>query len=94
MTNHILQGQISENKQIIRQILRAVIFLAKQCLLFRGDVEGVQANKNPGNFLALLKDYAATDDVLFKNFNSPRAKNATMSLLSHRMTLLMSLGTI
>ena len=49
----------------------------KQGLPFRGDVEGVQTNKNPGNFLALLKNYAATDDVLFKHFNSPRAKNAT-----------------
>ena len=54
-----------------------MIFLAKQGLPFRGDVERAQTNKNPGNFLALLKDYAATDDVLFKHFNSPRAKNAT-----------------
>ena len=77
MTNHILQAQVSENKQIIRQIVRAVIFLAKWGLPFRGNVEGVQTNKNPGNFLALLNDYAATDDVLFKHLNSPRAKNAT-----------------
>ena len=77
MTNHILQAQISENKQIIRQIVRAVIFLAKQGLPFRRDVEGVQTNKNPGKFLALFKDYAATGDVFFKHFNSPRAKNAT-----------------
>ena len=54
-----------------------MIFLAKQGLPFRGDVERVQTNKNPGNFLALLKDYAATDDVLFKYLNSFRAKNAT-----------------
>ena len=39
-------------------------------------LKGVQTNKNTGNFLALLKDYAATDDVLFKHFNSPWAKNA------------------
>ena len=54
-----------------------MIFLAKQGLPFRGDVERVQTNKNSGNFLALLKDYAATDDVLFKHLNSLRAKNAT-----------------
>ena len=29
------------------------------------------------NIFAFLKDYAATDDVLFKYLNSPRAKNAT-----------------
>ena len=67
MTNHILQAQISENKQIIHQIVRAVIFVAKQGLPFCRDVEEVQTNKNPGNSLALLKDYAATDDVLFKH---------------------------
>ena len=54
-----------------------MIFLAKPGLPFRGDVEGVQINKNPGNFLALLKDYAATDDVLFKHLNFLREKNAT-----------------
>ena len=94
MTNHILQSQISENKQITCQIVRAVIFLAKQGLPFHGDVERVQTNKNPGNFLALLKDYAATDDVLFKHLNSLRAKMPPISLLSHRMTLLISLGMI
>ena len=77
MMNHILQAQISKNKQIIRQIVQAVISLTKQGFPFHGDVEGVQTNKNPGNFLALLKDYAATDDVLFKHLNSPRAKNVT-----------------
>ena len=72
------------NRLSVKLYIQAVIFLAKQGLPFRGDVEGVQTNKNPGNFLALLKDYAATDDVLFKHLNSPRAKNATyLSPIAH-----------
>ena len=54
-----------------------MIFLAKQGLPLHGDVEGVQTNTNPGYFLALLKDYAAIDVILFKHLNSPTAKNAT-----------------
>ena len=43
--------------------MRAVIYLAKQGVPFRGDVEDINLNKNPGNFLALLKDYAETDHL-------------------------------
>ena len=32
--------------------------------------------EKPGNFLALLKDYAQTDKVLFDHLNSPRLKNS------------------
>ena len=53
------------------------MFLAKQGLPFRGDFESIQSKKNPGNFLALLKDYATTDKILFDHLNSSRAKNAT-----------------
>ena len=77
MTNASVQVRTNENKHIIRQIVRAVLFLAKQGLPFQGDVEDFKSNKNPGNFLALLKDYAATDNTLFDHLNSPRAKNAT-----------------
>ena len=33
--------------------------------------------KNPGNFLALLKDYAERDDLLNEHLQHPKAKNAT-----------------
>ena len=57
--------------------MRAVISLAKQGVPFHGDVEDVNLNKNPGNFLALLKDYAETDPILHKHLYTPKARCAT-----------------
>ena len=54
MTNHTLQAQIAQNKHI----LRAILFLAKHGLPFHGDIEVVDSDKNPGNFLALMKLFA------------------------------------
>ena len=64
MTNHTLQAQIAQNKHILRGIVRAILFLAKQGLQFRGDIEVVDSEKNPGNFLALMKLFAETDPAL------------------------------
>ena len=69
---------MNENKHIMWKIVHAVIFLAKQVLPFRGDVDDLNLSKNPGNFLALLKTFAETDNVLFSYHDSPRAKNATV----------------
>ena len=52
--NSSLQKRMNENRHIIRQIVHAVIYLAKQGLPLRGDVEDINGVKNPGNFLALL----------------------------------------
>ena len=71
-----LQSQMAENKHILRQIVRAVMFLAKQGLAFRGDKEDIHSQKNPGNFLALLNTFAETDSVLHAHLHKPRAKNA------------------
>ena len=68
---------MNENKHIMRQIVRAIIYLAKQGLPFRGNNEDLSLCKNPGNFLALLKNYAETDDILHRHLNNPRSKNAT-----------------
>ncbi len=57
--------------------MRAIIYLGKQGLPFRGDTKELNVSKNPGNFLALLKNYAETDEILYRHLNNPRAKNAT-----------------
>ena len=77
MVDNSLQTQMNDNRHIIHEIVQAVVLLAKQGLPFREDFESIQSKKNPGNFLALLKDYATTDKILFDHLNSPRAKNAT-----------------
>ena len=52
-----LQSQMAENKHILRQIVRAVLFLAKQGLTFRGDKEDIHSQKNPGNFSGLAQHF-------------------------------------
>ena len=72
-----LQSRIAENKHILKQIVHAILFLAKQGLPFRGVAEDVRSQKNPGNFLALLKMLAESDSLLHSHLYQPRAKNAT-----------------
>ena len=77
MVSSALQSRIAENKHILQQIVRAIVFLAKQGLPFRGDVEDVSSGKNPGNFLALLAMLAESDNLLYRHLHQPRARNAT-----------------
>lgn len=72
-----LSQRIQDNKLTIHQIVRAIIFLAKQGLPFRGDHEDLSLDKNPGNFLAIVKVFAENDEVLRQHLSNPRAKNAT-----------------
>lgn len=76
-TSTTLQRQVERNKHILRQIIRAVIYLGKQGLPFRGSIENVTSTKNPGNFLALLKIFAETDEVLQAHLESPVHRNVT-----------------
>ena len=48
MVSSALQSRIAENKHILQQIVRSIIFLAKQGLPFQGDVEDVPSGKNLG----------------------------------------------
>ena len=77
MTSQALQSRMTDNKQILFQIVRAIIFLGKQGLGLRGDLEDVASEKNPGNFLALLKVFTENDSVLYRHLHQPRAKKVT-----------------
>ena len=56
----------------------AILFLAKQGLPFRGDIEVVDSEKNPGNFLALMKRFVAETDLgLHDHLYQHRANNVT-----------------
>ena len=68
---------MAENRHILQQIVRAILYLAKQGLAFRGDKEIITSSGNPGNFLALLSMLADTDQVLYNHLHQPRARNAT-----------------
>ncbi len=77
MFSDSIQKKITENEHILRQIVRAILYLGKQGLPFRGNAEKVSLSSNPGNFLALLKFFAETDPVLSNHLYHPQAKNAT-----------------
>ena len=77
MTDQAVQARIAKYKQIVLQIVHAIIFLSTQGLPLRGDIETVTSYNNPGNFLALLKVFAENDSVLQAHLYQPRAKNVT-----------------
>ena len=77
MTSPALQAQIAQNKHILQGIVRAILFLAKQGLPFRGDVENMERANNPGNFLALMKLFGESDPVLHDHLYKPKHKNVT-----------------
>ena len=63
LTDSKIQERIAENTHILKQIVRAILYLSKQGL---GDTEDPSdgSKHNPGNFLALLKVFAADDQIL------------------------------
>ena len=79
MANAQLAQRRAENLHILEQIVRAVCYLAKQGLALRGntEAESMATGGNPGNFLALLKEFAVDNKVLQDHLASPRVRNAS-----------------
>ena len=63
--------QVKENNEILRQIVMAVEFIAKQGLAFRGHrddkVDFTNEDMNRGNFVATLQLMAKENSVLQKH---------------------------
>lgn len=68
---------IRRNREIMKSIARAVLFCGRQCIALRGDRESLETTGNPGNFIALLKLMALTDETLRNHLSSPAMKCAT-----------------
>ena len=72
--------QVKENKEILRQLVMAVEFLAKQALPFRGhrdhNVDFSNEDINRGNFVAILQLMAKGNSVLQKHLSGAK-RNAT-----------------
>ena len=77
MVNTALHDRLATNKQILQEIVRAILYLTKQSLPLRRHCEQISSSANPGNFLALLKDRATTDIVLKQHLEQPLARNGT-----------------
>ena len=65
------EQQVEENKHVLRQIIFAVEFLAKQALLFRGHhedkVDFSSEDTNRGNFIVTLQLMSNGDSILHKH---------------------------
>ena len=70
-------ANIAQNRVILKFIIEATLFCAKQCIALRGDCEDLESSKNPGNFLSILKLMANHNDVLHTHLYSLAMKNAT-----------------
>ena len=68
---------IAQNRCVLKSIARAILFCGKQCIALRGDAEQMDTPGNPGNFLALLKLLANTDDTLRNHLESPAMRCVT-----------------
>ena len=61
----------------MKWLIKVNILCAKQCIAFRGHRKDINSNQNPGNFLAILKLLAETNEPLRKHIENPSRKNAT-----------------
>lgn len=67
---------IKKNRHILTSIAEAVLYCGRQCIALRGDNEDINAEGNPGNFLALLKLLAKHDPVIERHLSQPAVRNA------------------
>lgn len=78
IVNKELKQRAHDNEQILRHIISAVLFCAKQCIGLRGTNESIEnITSNPGNFLAFLKVKSEDDEVLKNHLDNPKHRNVT-----------------
>ena len=75
--NKELVDRIAKNRLIMERIVRAILYLGKQGLAFRGRGEDPERGSNPGNFLSLLHLMAENDKLLRNHLHAPEKRNAT-----------------
>ena len=68
---------IGRNREILKCIVEAILFCAKQCIALHGEIETTNICTNPGNFLSILKLMSKHNAILKSQLNSPAMKNAT-----------------
>ena len=61
----------------MKWLIKVNTLCAKQCIAFRGHREYIKSNQNPGNFLAIFKLLAETNEPLGGHIENRSRKNAT-----------------
>ena len=76
--NRELEQRVTTNRHILKHIIKALLFCAKQCIGLRGTIETFHMTPtvNPGNFIAFLRDRAEDDEILREHLLFPQKKNA------------------
>ena len=70
--------RVQQNRKILKWVIKTNELWGKQCIAFRGHRENVASNENNyGNFLAILKLLAQTNDDLQNHLTSPITNNTT-----------------
>ena len=70
--------RVQHTREILKWVIKTIEVCGKQCIIFRGHRENVASKENNcGNFLAILKLLAQTNDDLQNHLTSPVAKNAS-----------------
>ena len=83
------KANIAQNRVILKFVIEATQFCAKQCIELIGDCEDLESSKNPGNFLSILKLMANHNDVLHTHLYSPAMEKMLPTyLLEHIMNCL------
>ena len=78
IVNEEKRRRCQENRHILKMIVKDILFCGRQNITLRGDVEDIKdPSKNPGNFLAMLKVFGESDNLLVQHLENPRAKNTT-----------------
>ena len=62
----IHNAKVKENREILKDLINATCFLAKQELTFRGNDES-SSSSNRGNYVELLHAFAEKDDRLARH---------------------------
>lgn len=58
-----LNSKVAENREIVKEIIKTLIFLSRQNMAFRGHNES-KSSKNQGNFLELIKLLSTNNPIL------------------------------
>ena len=73
-----LKSRYDIYRHVLKRIAQVIHFCGKQGIALRGHNEDSESpSNNPGNFLALIKMFAAEDTVLNDHISKPLLKNAT-----------------
>ena len=81
---NIHNAKVKENREILKDLINATCFLAKQQLAFHGNDEGT-GSANRGNYVELLYSLAEKDDRLARHLETFTVFSGLSNIAEYRM---------